>query len=105
MDREITAVRLEDQVWSEVTDMLMNTEKLRQAYHQAQIVDQENRSRSRIHLDGYYHSVEKFEQQINNLTRAYTDPDIQMTKTEYLSQRVQLEHELVEIHDKIKEIE
>jgi len=105
MDREITAVRLEENVWNEVTDMLMNTEKLRQAYHQAQIVDQENRSRSRIHLDGYYHSVEKFEQQLNNLTRAYTDPDIQMTKTEYLSQRVQLEHELVEIHDKIKEIE
>jgi hypothetical protein len=45
------------------------------------------------------------EQQLNNLTRAYTDPDIQMTKTEYLAQRVQLEHDLTELRGRIEEIE
>jgi hypothetical protein len=40
-----------------------------------------------------------------NLTRAYTDPDIQMTKTQFLAQKTQLEAELKEVQDKIKEIQ
>ena len=105
MDREITAERLEERVWNVVVEMLTNPEKLRQAYHQAQIVDQENHSRSRILLEGYYRSVGKLEQQLSNLTRAYTDPDIQMTKTEYLTQRAQLERDISELREKIEGIE
>lgn len=105
MDREITAVRLEERVWEAVKEMLVDTEVLRQAYYQAQQLDVENRSRSRILLEGYYRSAGKLEQQLTNLTRAYTDPDIQMTKTEYLAQRVQLDRDLTEVRAKIEEIE
>jgi len=105
MDKEVTAVRLEERVWDAVKEMLLDTEVLRQAYHQAQQLDVENRSRSRTLLDGYYRSAGKLEQQLNNLTRAYTDPDIQMTKSEYLAQRVQIERDLSEIRAKIEEIE
>jgi DNA repair ATPase RecN len=105
MDKEVTAVRLEERVWDAVKEMLLDTDVLRQAYHQAQQLDVENRSRSRTLLDGYYRSAGKLEQQLNNLTRAYTDPDIRMTKTEYLAQRVQLDRDLIEARAKIEEIE
>jgi len=90
MDREITAVRLEERVWDAVKEMLLNPEILRQAYNQAQQLDLEARSRSMTLLEGYCRSAGKFEQQLNNLTRAYNEPDIRMTKTEYLAQRVQM---------------
>lgn len=103
-NKEVTAVRLEERVWDAVKEMLLDTEVLRQAYYQAQQMDLVNRSRSHVQLDGYYRSADKFVQQLNNLTLAYTDPDIQMTKTEYLGQRVQIERELTEIRTKIEEI-
>jgi len=105
MDREITAVRLEERVWDVVKEMLLNKEILRQAYYEAQQLDLENCSRSRMLLEEYYRSAGKLEQQLNNLTRAYTDPDIQMTKTEYLAQRVQMDRNLAGIRVKIEEIE
>ena len=105
MDKEITAERLETRVWDAISEMLMDKDRLRQAYDQALQLEQVNHSRSRALLEEYYRGAGKIEQQIANLTRAYTDPDIKMTKTEYLSQKSHFEAELTEIKNKIEEIE
>ena len=56
------------------------------------------RTRTIALVEELYRMANKFDQQLINLTRAYTDPDIQMTKAQYLVQKNQLEAELREVH-------
>ena len=91
MDKEITAVRLENLVWKEVSAMLEDEERLKRAYEQAKQQDHAAHARSRALLEEYYRSLSKLEQQLINLDRMYTDPDINMKKSAYLLQKDQLE--------------
>lgn len=47
----------------------------------------------------------KLEMRLQNLTKAYTDPDIKMPKMEYIAQRKQIEMELKSIGEQLQEIE
>ena len=105
MDKEISAHRLDDLVWDKISEMLMKPEVLREGYEQAKHYEQINRARTINLIQEMYKAANKLEQQLMNLTRAYTDPEIQMTKTQYLAQKGQFEGELREIQDEIKEIE
>jgi len=105
MDKEITAVRLENLVWKEVSAMLEDEERLKRAYEQAKQQDHAAHARSRALLEEYYRSLSKLEQQLINLDRMYTDPDINMKKSAYLLQKDQFEKEKKEIQEKIEKIE
>lgn len=105
MDKEITAVRLENLVWKEVSAMLEDEERLKRAYEQAKQQDHAAHARSRALLEEYYRSLSKLEQQLINLDRMYTDPDINMKKSAYLLQKDQLEKDKKEALEKIEKIE
>lgn len=105
MDKEISAHRLDDLVWNKIAEMLMKPEVLREGYEQAKQYEQINRARTITLVEELYQKAAKLDQQSINLTRAYTDPDIQMTKTQYLAQRAILDAESKEVQDKILEIQ
>jgi site-specific DNA recombinase len=104
-NREMAAHRLEPLVWNKVVEFLRNPETIRERYDQALELEKSSQSRQRLLQEQYYRSVGKLEKQLENLTLAYTDPDIQMTKDEYLKQRSQFETELRNVDDRIRDLE
>jgi len=94
INRMISARKLEPLVWEEITHILLDPERLRTGY-EASIEQQEaTLSRHRILLESLQCGTQKLEQQKKNLTELYIDPDINLTKTEYLEQKHRIEDEI-----------
>jgi len=104
-NREIRARLIEPLVWDKIVEFMLNPEKLEEGYEDAYRSEIQAQARRRALLEEMHRSSLKFEQQLANLTRAYTDPDIQMTKSQYLAQKVQIESELAALKSRINETE
>ena len=101
----ISARVLEPLVWDKVVEILLDPQSLYEGYQQSLETEQGRHVRQRALLDELYRTVDKLELQGGNLTAAYTDPDIQMTKTEFIGHRGKIQKELKSIGDRIQELE
>jgi site-specific DNA recombinase len=104
-NREISAARLEGMVWEQITRVLIDPLNLRTGYEQAYEQERTQHARKEAHLRTLYETVKRLELQSMNLTQAYTDPEIQMTKAEYLSQRTQLQDKIEAAREQIEQTE
>jgi hypothetical protein len=92
-------------VWEKVEALLLDPTSLKDGYMKA--VEQERAANGRqLELrEILYREVGKLEQTQKNLTTAYTDPDVKMTRTEYLEQRTKIQTEIKTASTKLQEIE
>lgn len=102
MNREISARKLEKIVWEKVLGILLHPEALRDGYEQS---FQEQKSmveekKALIHKLGQ--KLDKTKRYRGNLNMAFVDPDIKMTKDEYLDQKERIEAEEKEIQEKLQ---
>ncbi len=105
INRQVSAKRLEPIVWSEVVNILLDPQKLRQGYEQSLEQQEDSRYRLQAHRETLQERLVKLEKQRENLTALYIDPDIKMTKLEYLRQKERIEEEIKGIIDDIEGID
>jgi site-specific DNA recombinase len=93
-NRSLTEKRLGRLVWTKISNKLLHPEVVRSGYLNALESQRESTRRQREHLEALRRKVFALEQQRQNLTTAYLDPDLSMTKKEYIEQRSRIDHEL-----------
>jgi len=83
----ITAKALEPLVWDRVVNILLNPQSLRDGYEQTMEQEQQKQARQIEHFETLQAAIEKFQGKKARLQEIYLDPDIGMTKTDYIEQR------------------
>lgn len=104
-NRQFPARLLEPMVWEQVTQILLNPKSLREGY-QKMIEEEEGRyERQMRHLEVLRNGIEKIQAKKRRLQAVYLDPDIGMSKGEYLSEKKLLDGEIVAANEDIEQIE
>jgi len=103
--RCISARKLEGRVWAKVSSVILDPERLREGYLAALEQQADTLQRRREHLEVLKRALFKLEQRRDKLTRTYTDPDVKMTKAEYLAQRAEIDEEMTNVTKQIADRE
>ncbi|TDA63904.1 MAG: hypothetical protein D9V45_12925 [Chloroflexi bacterium] len=104
-NRTVSARILEPMIWSKVETLLMDPQNLKEGYDQALEQERKAHSKQLEMREIIRKDITKFQKMMENLTRAYTDPDIQMTKLEYQEQRARLAIDLKTAKERLSEVE
>jgi len=104
-NKTISARMLEPIVWEKVEALLLDPASLRDGYTQALEHERAANGRQLEMREILYKEVGKCEQMQRNLTGAYTDPDVKMTRTEYLEQRAKIQADSKNASSRLQEIE
>lgn len=101
----VSARILEPTIWEKIEMLLLDPQNLKEGYDQA--LDQERKAHSKqIEMREFIRKdITKTQKMMENLTRAYTDPDIPMSKAEYLEQRARLATDLKTAKERLTEVE
>lgn len=105
MNRQISARILEPMVWNMVKSLLLEPEQLRKGYEQTRIKAREGQARELSLKDELTRNFSKLETRKQNLLKAYTDPDIGLSKAEFISQRQMIDTELESTTERLREID
>lgn len=105
LNRMISARTLEPRVWHEITQMLLHPARLRKGYKGSLAQAEANRARQTQRLDALKPKAAKLDQQRENLTTAYVDPDIKMSKAEFIKQKSVIDRDLKRFNDERERIE
>jgi site-specific DNA recombinase len=103
--RYISARLLEPAVWDTVVEILLDPENLQRGYEESLAQQGKRRAGKQVHLEELRQKVTKLEQQRRNLNKVYIDPDIGLSKAEYIEQRTEIERGLKEARERIADIE
>lgn len=93
MNKFISARVLEPIVWEKVLGVLLNPASLIEGYKQSLELQRESQSRALAQIETLERALYKVKMKRQNLNAAYLDPDIEMSKSEYMDQKAQLEYE------------
>jgi site-specific DNA recombinase len=104
-NHQISARVLEPLVWDEITKVLMDPDRLRKGYEGSLAQQAETAASHRVHLEVLCRRVGSLEHMRRNLTTAYVDPDITMTKAEYVEQKESVDSELKGLQTEIERVE
>lgn len=102
MNREISARKLEKIVWEKVLGVLLHPEALREGYKQSFEEQKTNIEKKKTLIHALGQKLDKTKRYRGNLNMAFVDPDIKMTKEEYLDQKELIEVEEKEIQEKLQ---
>lgn len=103
-NRELSASRIESVVWDRIVELILKPETLLKGYESSLERQKAQESKNRILLEQLGKRRVRLERQNLNLTQAYTDPDIQLSKTEYQAQRSMILGEMSEMDQRIAEM-
>jgi len=101
----VSARILEPLVWEKLEMLLMDPQNLKQGYDEALEQERKIHSKQLDMREFIRKDITKYQKMMENLTRAYTDPDIQMTKLEYQEQRARLANDLKTAKERLSEVE
>jgi site-specific DNA recombinase len=104
-NHQISARILEQVVWDEIVKVLLEPENLRRGYEQSLEIEQAKHARHLAHMETLRQAAAKLDERQQNLNTAYTDPDINLTKDEYLAQRVQIEDSRKQLKSEVEALE
>ena len=93
MNKQIGARVLEPIVWEQVLEILLNPAALLEGYKQSLEAQRASQSRKLAQIQTLEKALHKAKMIRQNLNSAYLDPDIDMSKSEYMDQKVQLDQE------------
>jgi site-specific DNA recombinase len=102
LGRQMSARLLEPDVWRTLVTALNDAETLRQGYIASVERQQEANARARAHLEQLERGRAKQERKLENLAAMYIDPDMAMSKTEYLRQKALIDQELADVNVKVE---
>jgi site-specific DNA recombinase len=102
LNRQLSASTLESSAWEKIKVLLMDPVTLRQGYFDSLDQQKAAQARQRGLMEEYQRAAIKLDQRRQNLTRMYTDPDIFMSKGEYLANRKQIDDELAQVNQQIE---
>ena len=111
MNKFISARVLEPIVWDKVLGILLNPASLIEGYKESLEVQRASQARTLAQIETLERALHKVKMKRQNLNTAYLDPDIKMSKTEYMDQKVNfddeaqtIEKDLIALRAEIKEI-
>jgi hypothetical protein len=96
---------LEALVWDKIERMFLKLENLSQGYEESIAQQRAATARPQAHLETLRRGIIKLEQKRANLHAAYIDPEIGMTKVDYLTQKSQLDEENKALLRQVAEVE
>jgi hypothetical protein len=99
MNKQISARVLEPIVWNKVLEIIRNPVALREGYEESLELLRESQTRKIAQIETLERGLLKVKLKRQNLNNAYLDPDIEMSKTEYLDQKLQIDEELQSIEN------
>ncbi len=104
-NRQVSARILEPMVWDKIKTVLLDPQTLRDGYSAS--LEQEEAAKIRIqaHYETLQRNQKKLQQERANLNNAYLDPDIGMTKIEYIEQKNRINDSINELNQKIEQAE
>jgi site-specific DNA recombinase len=86
-NRWISAKKLEPIVWEGVVNILLNPQSLREGYEQTMEREKEKQARQIQHIETLQSAIEKLQAKRGRLQKMYLDPDMGMTKEDYLEEK------------------
>jgi site-specific DNA recombinase len=104
-NHQISANLLEADVWEKIHKLLSDPVTLMRGYEESLERQEAINSKQRNLLETVRRKFKKHEQEKANLNQAYLDPDIEMTKAEYIEQKSRINGEIIELQQKIEELE
>ena len=103
LNREIKAEYLEFAVWEQVVAILKDPKTLRRGYEESLEQQKITHARQQGYLETLYQNKAKFEQAQHNLNAAYIDPDVSLSRKEYIAQKNRIDNELSQVMKEIEE--
>jgi site-specific DNA recombinase len=97
----ISGRNLEREVWETIRQALMEPELLREAYAQSLEQQQASQKKKLALLEQLERGKLKLEQKREKLTATYIDPDMEMSKADYLRQKGVIDRELNDVTERI----
>ncbi|MCA9997425.1 MAG: recombinase family protein [Anaerolineales bacterium] len=97
MNKTISARVLDPLVWDRVVGILEDPEALLEGYNRSLEQQRESLARKYSQIEILERALHKERVKRQNLNAAYLDPDINMSKTEYLDQKLQIDNEIQSI--------
>ena len=85
---------LEALVWEKVVQILLDPKSLRDGYEQTIEQEKQKQARQIKHLETLQIAIDKLIQKKAKLQTIYLDPDIGMTKAEYLEQKASIDSQM-----------
>ena len=105
LNRMVSARKLDPKVWNKIVCLLLHPESLKEGYEQALEQERVAQTRQREILEKLYLELDKLQKTLQNLTDAYADPDIDMSKSEFIAHRVKIDNEKNGLGERVREIE
>ena len=102
MNRQISATKLGDIVWEKTLRILLHPESLREGYEQSLEQQESAVAKKNTLVQVLEKALIKNKQKNQNLNMAYLDPDINMSKYEYLEQKELIETESRNIQEQLQ---
>ncbi|MCC6986382.1 MAG: recombinase family protein [Anaerolineales bacterium] len=104
MNKQISARVLEPIVWEQVLEILLNPAALLEGYKRSLEAQQASQARKLAQIQTLEKALHKVKMVRQNLNSAYLDPDIEMSKSEYMDQKVHLDEETQTIENDLLEL-
>jgi site-specific DNA recombinase len=104
LNKWISARKLEPLVWNKVANILLAPKSLREGYEQTIEQEQQKQVRRLEHLETLQAAIEKLKARKVRLQHVYLDPDIGMTKDEYLEEKQILDDQIKAANKDIEKI-
>ena len=101
-NHQLSATKLEAKIWTEIVAAINNPEQTRQGYAEAQAKHDALTRRQRDHLANLQANLAKAEARKVKLDRMYSDPELEMTKQEYLKQKGEIDAERKDLETRIE---
>jgi len=105
INKHIAARALETDVWGTIASAIFDGDNLTCGYAESLERQKAMNAKKRSHLETLRQAAFKWEQKKENLTRAYIDPDVELSKAEYRKQKAVIKDELTELEKKINALE
>ena len=93
MNKQFSCRSVDEYVWNKVVNILLYPEALEAGYEQSIEYQKQMMARKIAQIETLERALQKIKQKRQNLSNAYLDPDIQMSKVDYLSQKGRLDDE------------
>ena len=93
-NKQISARILEPMVWDKVVSILLNPRLLREGYEQSMEQEKQKQSRQIHHLEHLQTVIEKLKARREKLQAIYLDPDLGMTKAEYIELKTPIDEQI-----------
>ena len=102
MNAQVNCRVLDKIVWDKVQSILLNPAALIEGYEQTVEEHKKTVERRLLQIDVLQRNLLKLEEKRHNLTSVYLDPDIQLSKAEYIKQRDQFDEEEQTINKRVE---